>query len=652
MTGDDHTRQTGTKEQLVARSVLDAALDAVVVIDTSGAIVEWNTAATTMFGFDRAAAVGSQLGDLIVPEDQRVAHLVGLERCVATGEGPMLNTRVAVAARHADGSTVKVEMKVTPTTDDAGTVRFTGWLRDVGEREDVERRAAESESRLATLLANISDIITVLGPSGAWISTSGAGSRMLGWDPGLDPEGGIFGLLHPDDVEPALIAFREVIEGTRTSAEPIDLRVMDAAGMYHVLETVAEDLTDDPAVGGVVLTSRDVTASRDAQAETQELTAQLTTLVSSLSDGVLFVDDQRKIVLVNRAFADIFDVDEPEHRLRGRPAKEMRTSSPSPFADSEDAEAIIERRYGESEPTYDELVTMTDGRVLERDSIPVRFANARPGHLWVYRDVTAREELARQRADLLEDSRAARDLVEQQNQALLELAEMRSQFVATVSHELRTPLTSIVSFSDLLRGDLDAEGWEEQREFVEAIDRNAKRLLRLVNDLLMLRRIESGILPMEMSTGPMSTLVHGAVHALGPLAADKHQQLEVSVGDGPDITGDLGRIDQVLVNLLSNAVKFTPDGGVVRVDASCDGTTWHIVVSDNGIGIPADEQKHLFEQFYRGSNAPDRPPGTGLGLVISKAVIERHHGSITVESEADTGTVVTVRLPIGARPDD
>jgi len=157
--------------------------------------------------------------------------------------------------------------------------------------------------RLEALLANISDIVTVMGANGEWISSSGAGNRLLGWEPDLDPEGGIFELLHPDDVDAAAHAFAEVIAGTRTSRQPIDLRVLDAHGTYHILETFAENLLHDDRIYGIVLTSRDVTAARAAEAEQLEVGAQLAALVSSLSDAVLFLDGDRKVVLVNDADA-------------------------------------------------------------------------------------------------------------------------------------------------------------------------------------------------------------------------------------------------------------------------------------------------------------------------------------------------------------
>ncbi|MET0662920.1 MAG: ATP-binding protein, partial [Ilumatobacteraceae bacterium] len=502
-----------------------------------------------------------------------------------------------------------------------------------------------AESRRQALLTNISDIITVMGPNGEWISTSGAGSRMLGWASDIDPDAGIFALVHPDDAELALRALAEVIDGTRTSDQPVDLRVMDTLGEYHVLETFGENMIDNELIRGVVLTSRDVTAARAAQTELQESTGQLSALLSSLADGVLFLDADRRVLLANQSFLNIFEISGSPDELIGFTTSEVGARFGVPYADSEGTRELAEQRYRDIAPTLEELVTLLDGRVVERDSIPVHLADGRREHLWVFRDVTEREELSRHRADMLDDSINAQQRAEEQHRALLAITEMRSQFVATISHELRTPLASILGFAELLRGDLEAAGWMEQVTFVDAIDRNGKRLLRLVNDLLLMRQLELGALPLERTTGTVDALVRGAIETLEPMAAARRQQLRGRVEPGPPLTGDFGRLDQVLVNLLSNSVKFTPEGGTITVDATHDESHWTIAVTDNGPGIPPHEQAGLFQNFYRAASNATSAPGTGLGLAISKAVVELHGGTVGIDSEVGVGTTVTIRLP-------
>ena len=189
----------------VAEAVLDAALDAIIVIDSSGSVIEWNPAATELFLWEREEAVGRPLADLIVPDEMRVAHRRGLAHYMATGEGPALNTRLTLPGVRRDGSRLTVELTISPSESPAGPL-FTGWLRDITELVEAREAVDRSEQRLASLVANISDVITVMGADGTWISTSGAGTRLMGYEEGFDPDGGILSLVHPDDVGRDVVA--------------------------------------------------------------------------------------------------------------------------------------------------------------------------------------------------------------------------------------------------------------------------------------------------------------------------------------------------------------------------------------------------------------------------------------------------------------
>jgi signal transduction histidine kinase len=220
-----------------------------------------------------------------------------------------------------------------------------------------------------------------------------------------------------------------------------------------------------------------------------------------------------------------------------------------------------------------------------------------------------------------------------------------TNMVASVSHELRTPLTSLVSFIHLLRDGLGTDSVLQQREFLEIIERNADRLLRLVDDLLLLDRLESNRLSLDCEGVDLPTLLDVAVSSIRPLADHKGVALHLATTDGPLLHGDVDRLGQLVDNLLANAVKFTMADGVVRVGAEPTVDGWRIMVADTGIGIPEDEQGKLFQHFYRASNARrEVTSGSGLGLVIARRIADLHCGSIVVESEENRGTKVTVEL--------
>jgi signal transduction histidine kinase len=259
----------------------------------------------------------------------------------------------------------------------------------------------------------------------------------------------------------------------------------------------------------------------------------------------------------------------------------------------------------------------------------------------------ARSELGRSRGDRSPDDRS------QPGAGDPHLDERRAQFIAVVSHELRTPLTSIVSFSELLRGEADGLSADGIR-FLEIIERNADRLFTLIDDLLMLNRLEAGGLPLELSDCSISGLAAEAVRNAQPLAAKAGVTIHLDAGDGPPTPADPRRLLQVLDNLIGNAVKFSSSGGLVLVVTRYVRSTWRIDVSDTGIGIPPDEAAKLFGAFVRGSNARIAGlPGTGLGLSIVKALVEMHGGDVKVQSVLNEGTkfsvFIPVRAPAGAR---
>lgn len=231
-----------------------------------------------------------------------------------------------------------------------------------------------------------------------------------------------------------------------------------------------------------------------------------------------------------------------------------------------------------------------------------------------------------------------------------DLDDRRAEFLAVVSHELRTPLTSIVSFSELLRGESDGLSADGVR-FLDIIERNADRLLRLIDDLLMLNRLEGGALPLELASVSIPGLAAEAVRSATAVAAKSGVTVHLDAGDGPQARADPRRLLQVLDNLIGNAVKFSSAGGLVRVSARYTRENWRIDVSDTGIGIPADEAARLFSPFVRGSNARIAGlPGTGLGLSIVKALVEMHGGQVRVASELGQGSTFSVLLPMYTIP--
>ena len=229
--------------------------------------------------------------------------------------------------------------------------------------------------------------------------------------------------------------------------------------------------------------------------------------------------------------------------------------------------------------------------------------------------------------------------------SLQESERLKDEFFALVSHELRTPLTSIIGYLELVLDD-DEDLSPDARRFLEVVDRNAKRLLRLVGDMLFVAQVEAGRLSLERQDVDFRNVAAEAVEAARPVAERNSVTLVLDAEQVGMLSGDRDRFGQMLDNLISNAVKFTPENGSVTVRLREAGDRAVLEVADDGMGIPDAEQKRLFERFFRASTATSQAvPGAGLGLTIVKTIVEAHGGTIAIASQEGEGTTVRVEVP-------
>ena len=359
--------------------------------------------------------------------------------------------------------------------------------------------------------------------------------------------------------------------------------------------------------------------SSDAR-ELQATSALRQALLDSTVDGICLTDIAGTLVLANaplQRFA--LELGLPPHgtvtqRLL---ALAERTTEPARFRERMQA---LGRDLTQSE---DEFELADSGRVFRGYTAPVaRRDGTVVGRIWTLREVTADRRLER----------------------------LRDTFLAAVSHELRTPLTSISGFLELL-GDQEHALGEAGRDYLSVIRRGTSRLQRIVEDLLLVAQIEADRLQLKPAPADLAQLAAAAVEAARPAAAEHGIELALDLEGQLPLQADAGRLAQVLDNLLSNALKFTPPGGSVTLSASNGDGSLHLQITDNGIGIPQEELGQLFSRFYRASTATRRAiPGTGLGLLIARAIVEGHGGTIALHSREGEGTRVTVTLPAVSPP--
>lgn len=263
------------------------------------------------------------------------------------------------------------------------------------------------------------------------------------------------------------------------------------------------------------------------------------------------------------------------------------------------------------------------------------------GFLGIAEDVTSQRRVEQLLVQSLQHERALA-------QRLREADVLKNDFVTSVSHELRTPMTSVVGYAEMLADTYGDALGESGTRVIDKIQANGLRLLHLVDDLLTLSRVDAPAFVLEEERVDLRELVHSAVAVMHPLV-DSHG-LHLSIVDDEAaacVVGDAVEIERVLVNLLANAVKFTRTGGsVVIALESPQPDVVAVTVTDTGIGIPADDLPHVFARFHRAANTVESAtPGTGLGLAIVRTVVERHGGTIEIDSSEGYGTRVTVLLP-------
>jgi PAS domain S-box-containing protein len=242
------------------------------------------------------------------------------------------------------------------------------------------------------------------------------------------------------------------------------------------------------------------------------------------------------------------------------------------------------------------------------------------------------------------ERREAAEVLQQANKQLAAVNQAKSDFVAIVSHEFRTPLTGIRGFSELIRDQFLAPA--EIREYANDINADAQRLERMIDDILDLERMQSGFAEIEPKSVDLQSVIMAAVQLAKPTSAIHQFALDLEI-DLPPVAGDADKIYQVMNNLITNAIKYSPAGGVIRIATDAEKGYAHVLVIDQGVGIPLAALDKIFERYARIEPTDQKViKGTGLGLPIVRQIVELHHGRIWAESAPGMGATFHVLLPL------
>ncbi|MCP3136143.1 sensor histidine kinase [Pyxidicoccus xibeiensis] len=495
-------------------------------------------------------------------------------------------------------------------------------------RQDGPEHPGRERSAHDGLVDSIDGIVWEADPSFRFTFVSQQAQRLLGYPVQRWYQEPDFWLkhLHPEDREWAPSHCREAAEACLP--HEFEYRMLASDGRVVWLRdivTVVEEAGRPHRLRGIMV---DITEQRRAQEGLQHTVSVLEATLESTADGLLVVDRAGEATAYNRRFKEIWGLSDAQAGL-GDAA--MLDTVRDRLKDPEAFFARVRELYAMPEAESFDVVELRDGRVLERYSLPQRQRGTITGRVWSFRDVSARVRAEREQERLLREAHEA--------------IQVRDDFLSIASHELKTPLTPLRLHLQLLRHALESHQPVTPGRVDKALAQ-VRKLSVLINDLLDASFVGAG--RMELQRTPVSLPeVVGEVFSDFRDTSDRHVLAYTAPDEDVLVQGDRGRLAQVLTNLLENALKYSPLGGEVRVTLTHSGGDAVVTVQDAGIGIPKEEQAHLFERFFRARNAPVSGfGGLGLGLYICRDIVERHGGHIWVESALGHGSAFHVSLPV------
>ena len=594
---------------------------AIVTVDVESTVTSWNPAAEQLFGYCEAEAIGRNIDELLAARDDLLSEAKEMTRHAGRGEVPHAVTQ----RTRKDGSLVDVDVMGAPIFVGGEQVGYYAIYTDIAE---VQRQKRYYES----LLETSPSAIMIVDLDGVVTSWNPAAERLLGYTRDEALGRNIDDLVADHDeirdearrVSERARAGEEVhlvTRRTRKDGTFIDVAVVASAifvggepvGYYAIYNDIGEVQRERRYYESLLETSPSAIVTVDMEGTVTSWNPAAERLFGYTNDEVegVFLDS---VIVPKHLTAEGLDVN--RRALRG------------------EAVRLVTERMRK------------DGSLVDVDVVyaPIFVGGEEVGYYGIYSDVSELQERTRELQSTLAQ-------LADKSLQLERASKHKSDFLANMSHELRTPLNAIVGFSQVLKQKLFGPVNQKQDEYLDDILSSADHLLALINDILDLSKVEAGQVELEPGLFSLREALERGVVMVRERASKNGVQLELSLDPSVDLVeGDERRIRQVVFNLLSNAVKFTPSGGHVDVSATRQNGEVVIAVRDTGPGIAPADQARIFEEFQQARAANgERPEGTGLGLALSKKLIELHGGRIWVESEPGRGSTFTFTIPVGSR---
>lgn len=502
-------------------------------------------------------------------------------------------------------------------------------LLERSEWESLQRDLRLGSSQLAAAMDNIGAAMVLIDKDMTIVWHNSTALKITGCSSLLGKRcyETVFGA---QDVCPNCLVQRTIESGlSQSGVNTAVFPCLDQGVRYHKVTTIPA-FNEAGEVSQVLEIIYDVTQSRIAESEL----ARYKCLVDSSQDFMLIANELGDIIAVNRKITSVLGYSEEE--LVGKNGSML---IPSYELNRGITLAENARLLG---------MAMESIHLLKKDGglIPCQAFISFNRELSVF-EATFRDISERLRME--EEIRKRSEQLQKQNGEVRAAMEEKTRFFRNVSHELRTPITSVIGFAELLLEDTDEHLSDRQKLALERITGNARKLLVLVNDLLDLSKLDASAMQMNLTEIKLNNFLEQVVANMAPLTIGKNVALKVQVPDNtPVIVSDEQKLGQILVNLISNSIKFTAEGSVT-VSAAKNGRSVTISVADTGVGIPKQELRNIFREFYQVGRQESGSRGTGLGLTIASKLVTLLGGEISVKSKVGAGSTFSVKLPLKPR---
>ena len=611
------------------RTLVESTLDLIFTVDRRGMFTYVNPTLERVTGYTFSELIGHPFTYIIAPE--LIESTVNRFRKGVRGDSiPPYKVEIV----HRNGTRMSVEFQVTTLYDKNGNP--TGRLgigRDITERKN--------EEEIYRTLANTSRAGVYIVQDGKFHFINHNAAMYAGYTEEEMTGTEALSILYPEDRKSATENAGKMLRGETTT--PYEFRIITKDGQIRwIMETLTSiDYRGKRAILG---NSLDVTERREAGRKLEESEKKLYHIIAGISVPTFVIDNNHTVTHWNRACENLTGISAHEVIGTSKQWSAFYSAERPTMADLMVDKTAEEEIYECYEGKCQKSVLMEDAYETEGF-----FPTLGEGGKWLFFTSVPLKNTAGEvigAIETLQDTTERRRAEEQLQQAKIEAEEAslaKSQFLASMSHEIRTPMNAIIGMSELLAG---TSLYDEQNDYVEMIQVSADSLLGIINDILDLSKIEAGHLDLEETEFNLREVVETTGVTLATRANKKGLELLCHIRpDTPaHIVGDPMRLRQILVNLTGNAIKFTENGEIViSVEAAekKDGkAVLHFRVSDTGIGIPKEKREKIFESFTQADSSTTRQyGGTGLGLTISKQLVEMMGGKIWVESEEGKGSV-------------